>query len=106
MALKTLFDICAQLKSLLSGILRWLKSSLLQREQAVDEVRPDSFLAWDKDVELSPPTQATYSKAGAIIHQDLSSYLAPLKARPTSIDEGDKGKLYSCNTTPPLPPLK
>ncbi|GLA67401.1 hypothetical protein AtubIFM54640_010719 [Aspergillus tubingensis] len=109
MALKTLFDIlCVQLKSLSETLHHWLKTSL-QREQAVDKVRPDSFVAWDIDLELPAPTlqqaRNPYREASSI-YQALPPYLAPLKVRPTSnIDEGDKGKpLYSCNTTPPLPP--
>ena len=72
------------------------------------KVRPDSFVAWDIDLELPAPTlqqvRNPYREASAIYYQDLP--LAPLKVRLTSnIDEGDKGKpLYSCNTTPPLPP--
>lgn len=106
MALKTLFDIlCAQLKSFSETLHHWLKTSL-QREQAVDKVRPNSF-AWDIDLELPAPTlqqaRNPNREASPIYYQDLPPYLEPVEVRPTSnIDEEPP---YSCNTTPPLPPL-
>jgi hypothetical protein len=107
MALKNLFDIlCAQLKSFSETLHHWLKTSL-QREQAVDKDRPDSFVAWDIGLKKPPPTlqqaRNPNREASAINYQGLPPYLEPVEVRPTSnIDEEPP---YSCNTTPPLPPF-
>lgn len=106
MARKTLFDIlCAQWKSFSKALRQWLRTSL-QREQAVDEARPDSLvLPWDTDPE--DPKARNPHREASVYYQKLPPYLPPLEVRPTSnLDKDDQGKpLFSCNTTPPLPPL-
>lgn len=107
MALKTLFDIIyAQWKSFSETLRHWLKT-ILQREQAADEVRPDSFvLPWDTDPEYPAPTlhktRNPYWEASAICYPDLPPYLTALEVRPISNLDDDSKSLYSCNTTPPL----
>lgn len=79
MALNTLFDIiCAWWTSFSETLCHWLKT-FLKREQAVDEVRPDSFvLPWDTDPEYPAPTlqkvRNPYREASAIYNQNLPPY--------------------------------
>ncbi|KAJ5472005.1 hypothetical protein N7539_008574 [Penicillium diatomitis] len=114
MALKTHFEILhVRLKSFFDTLHKKLKT-LLQREQDLINVRPDSwFLPWDTDPEAPTSTRVnTHSQASVDSRGLPVSYLsAPwdICATPNTYEsdeyEPPAPYMYSCNTTPSLPPL-